>query len=38
MNVCNIGFFGYMLNTCTDNMSLEDKRVMFIDTIVDYMG
>lgn len=38
MNICNVKFFGFMLNTCTDTMSLEDKRVLFLDTIIDYMA
>eukprot|EP00111_Clytia_hemisphaerica_P009761 TCONS_00028618-protein len=38
MNICNRITFGYMLNTCTESMSLEDKRVMYVDTIVDYMA
>ena len=38
MNICNKVHFGYMLNTCTENMSLEDKKIMFTDTLVDHMG
>ena len=38
MNICNKVVFGYMLNTCTENMSLEEKRIMFVDTLVDHLG
>lgn len=38
INVCNKKLFGYMLNTGTDDMTVEDRKIMFVSAIVDYMG
>lgn len=34
--ICNKKLFGYMTNTCTSEMTLEEKKIDFIDSVVDY--
>lgn len=38
INVCNKKLFGYMLDMGSEDMTIEDRKIMFTSTIIDYIG